>query len=135
MVYRKGSYREADVSFGLFEVLCYWTSACMAHDIFLIWLNQDTEPCQKYFRVCQDQRNANSSRYTSNRRRRWNRGCFYKIKHFDQSVLCFSWADKESRILFDIVNNNQKQKYEKQIDTNNWIKKWIVMYYRRYLKY
>jgi hypothetical protein len=59
----------------------------------------------------------------------------WQIKHFDQSVLCFSWADKESRILFDIVNNNQKQKYEKQIDKNNWIKKWIVMYYRRYLKY
>jgi hypothetical protein len=34
----------------------------------------------------------------------------WQIKHFDQSVLCFSWADKESRILFDIVNNNQKQK-------------------------
>ena len=59
----------------------------------------------------------------------------WQIKHFDQSVLCFSWADKESRILFDIVTNNQKQKYEKQIDKNNWIKKWIVMYYRRYLKY
>jgi hypothetical protein len=27
MVYRKGSYREADVSFGLFEVLCYFDLA------------------------------------------------------------------------------------------------------------
>jgi hypothetical protein len=26
---------------------------------------------------------------------------------------------RRSRILFDIVNNNQKEKYEKQIDTNN----------------
>jgi hypothetical protein len=33
---------------------------------------------KKYSRVCQDQRNANPSRYTSNRRRRWNRGCFVK---------------------------------------------------------
>ena len=59
----------------------------------------------------------------------------WQIKHFDQSVFCFSWADKESQILFDIVTNNQKQKYEKQRDKNNWIKKWIVMYYRLYLKY
>jgi hypothetical protein len=33
LVTHVGSYREADVSFGLFEVLCYWTSACMTHDI------------------------------------------------------------------------------------------------------
>jgi hypothetical protein len=28
-------------------------------------------------------------------------------------------SDKESRIIFDIVTNNQKQKYEKQVDKNN----------------
>ena len=33
----------------------------------------------------------------------------WQIKHFNQSVLCFSWADKESRILFDIVTNNPKK--------------------------
>jgi hypothetical protein len=36
---------------------------------------------------------------------------------------------------FGKIRINQKQKYEKQIDKNNWIKKWIVVYYRRYLKY
>ena len=144
MVHRKGSYREADVSFGLFEVLCYWTSACMTRDILPVlffFIKAASIPSPSAIRRIS--RGIGISLILANSGIFFDKVLYpdfaksifiggdlsasclssWQIKHFDQFVLCFSWADKESRILFDIVTNNQKQKYEKQIDKNNWIKK------------
>jgi hypothetical protein len=72
----------------------------------LIWQNQDTEPCQKIFPSLPRSTKCKflSIYVESTKEMDLSASCLssWQIKHFDQSVLCFSWADKESRILFDI---------------------------------
>jgi hypothetical protein len=78
MVYRKGSYREADVSFGLFEVLCDIRRIDEGDGIEAAFIKNEA----KYHESCRLMFNNTTLQRVQKRHQ--------PIKHFDQSVLCFS---------------------------------------------